>query len=72
MKVIKSKIKVEISPEEFKTLDDARFILANILDLLNDGNNTLFTDKIGWEYCEITDAITLLDELAQAEITIEE
>ena len=72
MKVIKTKTKVEFSTEEFKTLDDARFILAEILDLLNDGYNTLFTDKVEWTYKEIDNAITLLDELAQDEVTIVE
>lgn len=72
MKVIKSKTKVELSTEEFKALNDARLILADIQDLLDTGNNTLYTNKIEWGYDEITNAIMLLDELAQDEITIDE
>jgi hypothetical protein len=72
MKVIKSKTKVELSTEEFKALNDACLILADIQDLLDTGNNTLYTDKIEWEYDEITNAIMLLDDLAQHEITIDE
>ena len=72
MKVIKSKTKVELSTEEFKKLNDARIILADIQDLLNDGYNTLYTNRIEWEYSEIINAILLLDELAQDEITIDE
>lgn len=72
MKIIKTKTKIELSTEEFKKLNDARIILADIQDLLNDGYNTLFTNKIEWEYSEITNAIMLLDELAQDEITIDE
>lgn len=70
MKVIKSKIKVELSTEEFKTLNDARLILADIQELLDFDYNTLFTNEIEWEYNDINNAITLLDELAQDEITI--
>lgn len=70
MKVIKSKIKVEISTEEFKALNDARIILANIEDLLDNGYNTLYTNDIEWTDDEIANAITLLDELAQGEITL--
>lgn len=70
MKVIKSKIKVELSTEEFKALNDARLILAEIQDLLDFDYNTLFTNEIEWEYNDITNAITLLDELAQDEIAI--
>lgn len=70
MKVIKSKIKVELSTEEFKTLNDARLILADIQDLLDFDYNTLFTNEIEWEYNDIQNAITLLDELAQDEVTI--
>jgi hypothetical protein len=70
MKVIQAKTKVELSTEEFKALNDARIILANIEDLLDNGYNTLFTDDIEWADDEITNAITLLDELAQDEITI--
>lgn len=72
MKVVKTKTKVEFSTKEFQTLNDARIILADIQDLLDDGYNTLFTDKIEWEYKEIANAITLLDELAQDEVTITE
>ena len=72
MKVIKSKTKVELSTEEFKKLNDARIILGDIQDLLNDGYNTLYTNRIEWEYSEIINAILLLDELAQDEITIDE
>lgn len=72
MKVIKSKIKVELSTEERKVLDDARIILADIQDLLDDGYGGIFTDKIEWEYGEIANAVTLLDELAQDEITLAE
>lgn len=72
MKVIKSQTKVEFSTEEFKTLEDARILLANILDLLDDDENTLITDKIEWKYNEIDNAIILLDELAHDEITIVE
>jgi hypothetical protein len=70
MKVIKSKIKVELSTEEFKTLNDARLILADIRDLLDNGDNILLTDEIEWEDNDINNAITLLDELAQDDITI--
>ena len=70
MKVIKSKTQIELSTEEFKALDDARFILANIEDLLDNGYNTLYTNDIEWADSEIANAITLLDELAQDEITI--
>lgn len=73
MKVIKTNPKVELSTEEFKALDDARFILAEILDLLDDGyDTTLFTDNIKWEYKEIDNAIILLDSLAQGEIILKE
>lgn len=72
MKVVKTKTKVEFSTKEFQTLNDARIILADIQDLLDDGYDTLFTDKIEWEYKEIANAITLLDELAQDEVTISE
>ena len=72
MKVITSKTKVELSTEEFKTLNDARIILADIQDLLDYGYNTLYTNDIEWANDEIANAITLLDELAQDEITIVE
>ena len=72
MKVIKSKIKVELSTEEFQTLTDAHLILANILDLVDTGNNTLYTNKIEWGYDELNNALMLLEELAQDEITIDE
>ena len=70
MKVIQAKTKVELSTEEFKALEDARIILANIQDLLDYGYNTLFTNDIEWADRDIQNAITLLDELAQDEITI--
>jgi hypothetical protein len=70
MKVIKSKIKVELSTEEFKTLNDARLILADIQDLLDNGDNILLTDEIEWEDNDINNAINLLNELAQDDITI--
>ena len=72
MKVIKSNPKVELSTEEFKALNDARIILASIQDLLDDDYDTLFTDNIKWEYKEIANAVTLLDELANDEITLKE
>lgn len=72
MKVIKTRTKVELSTEEFKTLNDARIILADIQDLLDDGYNTLYTNDIEWANDEIANAITLLDELAQDEVTIVE
>ena len=72
MKVIETQTKVELSTEESKTLDDARFILAEILDLLNDGDKSIFTDKVEWRYNEIDNAIILLDELAHDEVTIVE
>lgn len=70
MKVTTSKTTVELSTEEFKALEDARIILANIQDLLDYGYNTLFTNDIEWADRDIQNAITLLDELAQDEITI--
>lgn len=70
MKVTTSKTTVELSTEEFKALEDARIILANIQDLLDYGYNTLFTNNIEWADRDIQNAITLLDELAQDEITI--
>jgi hypothetical protein len=72
MKTIKTNTKVELSTEEVKALNDARIILADLQDLLDDGYNTLFTNKIEWEYGEIANAVTLLDELANDEITIVE
>jgi len=72
MKVIKTNPKVELSTEEFKALNDARLILADLQDLLDDGYNTLLTDKIEWAYGEIANAVTLLDELAQDEIILKE
>jgi hypothetical protein len=72
MKTIKTNTKVELSTEEVKALNDARIILADLQDLLDDGYNTFFTNKIEWEYGEIANAVTLLDELANDEITIVE
>jgi hypothetical protein len=72
MKTIKTNTKVELSTEEIKALNDARIILADLQDLLDDDYNTLFTDRIEWEYGEIANAVTLLDELAQNTITLKE
>jgi hypothetical protein len=70
MKVIKTNPKVEFSTKEFQTLEDARILLADLIDLLDDGDNILVTDKIEWAYHEIDNAIVLLDELAHDEVTI--
>lgn len=72
MKIIKSQTKVEFSTKEFETLEDARILLADILDLLNDGDKSIFTDKVEWRYNEIDNAVILLDELAHDEVTIVE
>ena len=72
MKFIKTNTKVELSTKEVKALNDASIILANLQDLLDDGYNTLFTNKIEWEYGEIANAVTLLNELANDEITLKE
>lgn len=72
MKVITSTTKIKLSTEEVRTLNGAYSILYDIQKLLLDSDNTLFTDKIGWEYDEIANATKLLYELARDEITTEE
>lgn len=72
MKVIKTNPKVELSTKEIKILEDAHALLADIIDLLEEDEKTLVTDRIEWKYNEIDNAIILLDELAHDEVTIGE